>query len=71
MFHHNLQYPKATSVRKGLQSMRVSLSIKRIPNGRHKLLTSDIDGKIECIGHNENEEEAAVDYARAVFKYYK
>eukprot|EP00984_Skeletonema_dohrnii_P020662 scaffold10143_cov119-Skeletonema_dohrnii-CCMP3373.AAC.1 len=28
-----------------------------------------IEGKNRCIGHYENEEEAAVDYARAVFKY--
>ncbi len=29
----------------------------------------DMDGKFRCIGSYENEEEAAVDYARAVFKY--
>eukprot|EP00984_Skeletonema_dohrnii_P005687 scaffold2005_cov115-Skeletonema_dohrnii-CCMP3373.AAC.8 len=29
----------------------------------------DIEGKQWCIGYFENEEEAAVDYARAVFKY--
>eukprot|EP00985_Skeletonema_marinoi_P017524 scaffold9622_cov219-Skeletonema_marinoi.AAC.1 len=28
-----------------------------------------IDGKQHCIGFYDNEEEAAVDYARAVFKY--
>ena len=28
-----------------------------------------IDGKVRCIGYYENEEEAAVNYARAVFKY--
>ena len=28
-----------------------------------------IEGKKHCIGHYENEEEAAIDYARAVFKY--
>ena len=30
-----------------------------------------VNGKQSCIGHYENEEEAAVDYARAVFKYKK
>ena len=28
-----------------------------------------IEGKQHCIGYYENEEEAAIDYARAVFKY--
>lgn len=29
--------------------MRVSLSINRITNGRHKLFTSDIDRKYDCL----------------------
>jgi hypothetical protein len=28
-----------------------------------------VDGKQHLIGYNDNEEEAAIDYARAVFKY--
>ena len=37
---------------------------------RNKWLTRiRIDGKVRHIGYYENEEEAAVDYARAVFKY--
>eukprot|EP00984_Skeletonema_dohrnii_P002786 scaffold958_cov128-Skeletonema_dohrnii-CCMP3373.AAC.4 len=48
-------------------SKYIGVSLDKRDNKWHARIT--IDGKLRSIGCYENEEEAAVDYARAVFKY--
>ena len=56
-----------TLSKKELQNTLVCVSIKRGTCGRHR--SREIEGKKQGIGRYENEEEAAADFARAVFKY--
>jgi frataxin-like iron-binding protein CyaY len=67
MFFHNNRYPKANGTsRRALQSTLAYLFNKTENKWQANIY---IGGKQRSIGYYENEEEAAVDYARALFKY--
>ena len=71
MFHHSLRYLKAKGVfKRELQNTLVSFVFfdKGANKWRAQIM---IEGKQRIIGHYENDEEAAIDYARAVFKKKK
>ena len=67
MFHHNCQYPKVKGISKrDPQNTLVPVSINQAINGR---LKSGSRERSDTLVIYENEEEAATDYAKAVFKY--
>eukprot|EP00984_Skeletonema_dohrnii_P001473 scaffold470_cov72-Skeletonema_dohrnii-CCMP3373.AAC.2 len=59
--------PKSAGRIKGGASKFTGVSFHKLMNKWQAQI--QIEGKKRCIGFYENEEEAAVDYARAVFKY--
>eukprot|EP00984_Skeletonema_dohrnii_P027193 scaffold16684_cov79-Skeletonema_dohrnii-CCMP3373.AAC.1 len=59
--------PKSVGCVKEGSSKYIGVTFNKQKNKWHAQIS--IDGKVRFIGYYENEEEAAVDYARAVFKY--
>ena len=62
-----LPVPKSADQVKEGSSKYAGVTFRKQTNKWKAQIT--IDGKQQCIAHYENEEEAAIDYARAVFKY--
>jgi hypothetical protein len=62
-----LPVPKSADQVKEGSSKYAGVKFRKQTNKWQAQIT--IDGKQQCIAHYENEEEAAIDYARAVFKY--